>query len=341
MDFNLRLAWRGVVWQFGLLLALLAPVQVAAETDGSAEFPEFLHELELFSDQSALIPVQEALVFDVTSPLFSDHAIKDRFAVIPEGGVLGVGEDGRVVFPDGTMLVKSFEYSQAGTPLHIETRVLRRHSGEWYGVSYQHKDGTAKRKLGGGWVRLKEVDQQGAPKLYRIPSQPQCAACHIRGDTMIPIGPHLDTLAHTSQLYKRLADDVADKSSLQHPQIPDWNDDSLPGHLQARAYLHANCAHCHQPQRNASNTGLYLDYWQLDALALGINKKPVSAGPGTGGRSFVVVPKKPDQSILPFRMISGKAGIKMPDLGQQVRHQKGIDLVVEWIAAGATTSLRQ
>ena len=323
-----------------ILLLLLLPLTVFGEESDGYEFPAHLSELGLFSDEKRLEPVPQALPFTVTSPLFSDHAGKERFALLPQSAKILLANDGRLVFPDGAMLVKSFYYAKSGEQggrLVLETRVLRKHAGEWYGVSYRHdpNQDSARRVAGGSWIRVGNVDTPGAPKLYRVPSQPQCSACHAQGKDMLPIGPNLNLLEHTSPLFARLQQDVGTGDIPEHSQVPDWSDQTLPALTRARAYLHANCAHCHLPERNASNTGLYLDYWQGSSLALGINKRPVSAGPGTGNMSFVVVPGKPEESILLFRMISQKPGIQMPDLGRMVRHQEGIDLVRQWIEEGA------
>ena len=46
-------------------------------------------------------------------------------------------------------------------------------------------------------------------------------------------------------------------------------------------YLDVNCGHCHSPTGNANSTGLYLNLETRD-LNLGIYKKPVATGRGSG-----------------------------------------------------------
>jgi hypothetical protein len=100
----------------------------------------------------------------------------------------------------------------------------------------------------------------------------------------------------------------------------------------ARAYLEINCAHCHNPAGAAANSGLFLDRRQSDPVALGIGKRPVAAGRGSGGRDFAIAPGDPDASILVYRMESTDPGIAMPELGRATVHVEGVKLLREWIA---------
>ncbi len=72
---------------------------------------------------------------------------------------------------------------------------------------------------------------------------------------------------------------------------------------------------------------------QRNPTAFGINKPPVAAGIGSGGLAFDIVPGRPDQSILAFRIASTHPGIMMPELGKRLVHDEGVALIREWIAA--------
>jgi hypothetical protein len=84
----------------------------------------------------------------------------------------------------------------------------------------------------------------------------------------------------------------------------------------ARAYLHANCAHCHNEADTsmARLTGLHLDIDESDPVGLGCCRRPNSAGNGTGGRSFDLVSGDPEMSILVWRMRSTDPALRMPQL---------------------------
>jgi hypothetical protein len=64
---------------------------------------------------------------------------------------------------------------------------------------------------------------------------------------------------------------------------------------------------------------------------LGVCKPPVAAGRGTGDHFFDVVPGKPDDSILPFRMQSSEPGVMMPEQGRTTTHREGVVLIKQWI----------
>ena len=59
----------------------------------------------------------------------------------------------------------------------------------------------------------------------------------------------------------------------------------------------------------------------------------MAAGQGTGDREFDIVPGKPDESILPYRMVSTNPAEMMPELGRATFHREGVELIREWIAA--------
>ena len=93
-----------------------------------------------------------------------------------------------------------------------------------------------------------------------------------------------------------------------------------------------NCAHCHNPDGPARTSGLDLRYTQDDPSKVGFWKTPVAAGRGSGGRLFDIVPGKPDESILMYRLESMEPGIMMPELGRRLVDTAGVSLVREWIA---------
>ncbi len=93
-----------------------------------------------------------------------------------------------------------------------------------------------------------------------------------------------------------------------------------------------------QPGRARANSGLDLLASQQNPTSFGILKPPVAAGIGSGGLPYDIVPGKPDQSILAFRIASIHPGIMMPELGKRLVHTEGVALVREWIAKMAAAS---
>ena len=70
---------------------------------------------------------------------------------------------------------------------------------------------------------------------------------------------------------------------------------------------------------------------EANPTALGIYKTPVAAGQGSGGFKYDILPGKPDQSILVYRMKTNDPGKAMPELGREQLHKEGIELVSQWI----------
>ncbi|MBQ0771721.1 MAG: hypothetical protein KBT59_07735, partial [Sphingomonadales bacterium] len=100
----------------------------------------------------------------------------------------------------------------------------------------------------------------------------------------------------------------------------------------ARGYLDVNCAHCHNINGSASNSGLFLTYEETMPVRLGINKRPVAAGRGSGTHDFDIAPGDPEGSIMIYRLDSLEAGISMPEVGRSVVHDEGVALLSQWIA---------
>ncbi len=65
----------------------------------------------------------------------------------------------------------------------------------------------------------------------------------------------------------------------------------------------------------------------------GVMKSPVAAGRASGDNLYDVVPGKPDESILVYRMSENDPEIRMPELGRSVQHKEAVELIRQWITA--------
>ena len=117
------------------------------------------------------------------------------------------------------------------------------------------------------------------------------------------------------------------------PKLAAYDNAEVPIDQRARAWLEVNCAHCHRLDGPARNSGLQLLADVTNPATYGVGKAPVAAGKGTGGRLFSIVPGKPDESILQFRIESTEPGVMMPEMGRKLQHEEGVKLVREWISA--------
>lgn len=123
--------------------------------------------------------------------------------------------------------------------------------------------------------------------------------------------------------------DIPEMSSVA--KLVSYDDESVAVSERARAWLEINCAHCHRADGPAKNSGLYLLSSENDPSRLGVGKAPVAAGKGSGGLLYGIVPGKPDESILQYRIESIHPGIMMPELGRSVTHEEGVALLRQWI----------
>jgi len=171
----------------------------------------------------------------------------------------------------------------------------------------------------------------------------QCKGCHISNSSEFkPIGPtarqlNKSLVFNNNKIKNQLKywHEIGILSGLPDeniPKIADW-DDPNSGSLndRARAWLDINCAHCHNKFGPAKTSGLFLDYYEENSKALGINKTPVAAGRGSGKFKYDIVPGNPDESILVYRFDSVDPGIMMPELGRTLVHKEGLELIREWI----------
>ncbi len=317
---------------------------------------EKLSQYGLFAgDPAAQVPAEGVIPYDLNSALFSDYAEKFRFVKLPPGAHATYREADAFEFPVGTVIAKTFAYPRdARDPSKgrrlIETRILERAPDGWVGLPYVWDAAQTEATLdvAGDTVDVCWIHTDGRARTnnYIIPNVNQCKGCHKRGEAITPIGPkarHLNRdfayrdgtenqLAHWARLGALAEAPSPDRA----PRLAAW-DDPKSGTLdeRARAWLEINCAHCHNPEGPARNTGLDLMAAQRNPAAFGVNKPPVAAGIGSGGRLYDIVPGRPDESILAYRIASTHPGVMMPELGKRLVHEEGVVLVREWIAAMA------
>jgi len=126
---------------------------------------------------------------------------------------------------------------------------------------------------------------------------------------------------------------VTKDASALIPRNASWTDETESLDARARAYLDANCSHCHSDVGPADTSGLDLRPHIPFGPKFGACKSPIASGGGSGGRLYDIVPGAPDQSIFAYRMQTTKPGAMMPELGRAVAHEEGVALIAKWIAA--------
>ena len=294
-----------------------------------------------------LKPIGNVLPYDLNTPLFTDYASKKRFIYIPQDSLISYREKDPLKFPNGTVLIKNFYYSQeqvvSGETMIIETRLLIKNDGKWIALPYiwNSSQNEAYLELTGGSVPVSLVDNEQTFE-FLVPTVLQCKSCHESNGKMVPIGP---TVRQLNREYDYPSGEMNQLNKLvelgwlkDHPDSDKWPrvarwDQPQNGSLneRARAYLEINCGHCHRSNGPAKNSGLDLTIFASNEFSLGINKSPVAAGAGSGDLKYDILPGNPEESILVYRMISNNPGVRMPELGRSLIHTEGLQLIENWI----------
>lgn len=312
------------------------PAGVADAVIRSDGLPRLLSDYRFFRDVSGWQPNERVVPYQLNTPLFSDYAEKYRYIYVPEGEQATANGDGLLAFPVGSALIKSFGYEIDGKPRLIETRVLLHRAEGWLALPYvwNAEQTEAKLKIAGERIPVTFTDPSGKQRSinYGVPNKNQCKECHALSGAVTPIGPKARNLTDGGQLedFARLG--LIDAVPAVDYRVPVWGETSAPLNDRARGYLDVNCAHCHNINGSASNSGLFLTYEETMPVRLGINKRPVAAGRGSGTHDFDIAPGDPEGSIMIYRLDSLEAGISMPEVGRSVVHDEGVALLSQWIA---------
>jgi len=234
----------------------------------------------------------------------------------------------------------------------IETRLLVRRAGGWIALPYvwnaEQTDAVLARTGEEVLLDVVHEDKSHAALTYVVPNVNQCASCHVanvKSRQFQPIGPKARHL-NRDYTYNGVSANQIDylvrigyltgapaQAAQNAPHNANWRDTAQSLDARARAYLDINCAHCHNDRGAANTTALHLNAGAPADLHLGLCKPPVAAGAGTGGRSYGIMPGKPDDSIMLYRIESAETGIMMPELGRGSVHKEGAALIRDWIAA--------
>ncbi|MFN3960454.1 MAG: SO2930 family diheme c-type cytochrome [Parvularculaceae bacterium] len=356
-----------------LVAACAREAAPSAPTFHAEGYPERLSDWKLMTAANGVLRLNpRAVPYDLATPLFSDYALKLRTVSLPEGASAVYDAENVFDFPVGTVISKTFYYPQAGEawtgavtygpdpaitdgalPLKglrlVETRILARRAEGWVAIPYVWNEAQTEATLARiGAVKpmtLVRPDGRREDFAYLVPNQTQCAGCHATNNTtraLMPIGPKARHLNKESSfnpgfnqldwwLAARLLTGVGGAAA--PPRNVSWTDESESLDARARAYLDANCSHCHSDVGPADTSGLDLRPSVPMGPRFGWCKTTIAAGGGSGGRPYDIVPGAPEKSIFVYRLETTKPGHMMPELGRAVTHEEGVRLIADWIRA--------
>jgi len=312
-----------------------------------------LSEYGLFQDISMQTPVAGVVPYRLNATSFMDGGESEFLAYIPPAESAKFQLAAPFDFPIGTILIQHIRFPfdardpAAGTRL-VETRLFIHKNFGWSGTPYlwNEDQSDAERAVIGGKTDITLINRQGEKLTfpYHTPNMNECKRCHVRDEQMVPIGVTARNLNRKIKTAAGPQNQLAfwrqqgmlsglptDLATL--PALPDWRDETAAAvDRRARAWLDANCAHCHSPGGPAIVSGLDLSFDQTEPVRFGVYKPPVAAGRGSSGHRFSILPRNPEKSFLLHRVRSTELGVMMPPLGRSTADSQGAELMSRWIA---------
>lgn len=340
----------------------LAPVPATGKKD---EFPRKLSQTGLFADTANHVPAAGLIPYSVNSELWSDGASKERFIALPGDSKIefetmtypqpAPGSVPGWKFPTGTVTVKTFHLETApGVKRRLETRIFlvsvlggTEEYGDqvWNGYTYIWNDEQTDAEL---------ADKNGVDREYTIktatgekkqkwhfPSRAECNLCHtvtakyalgvntaqMNRDHDYGGGKVANQLATLEKLgvFTKKLPNPPDKL----PRLANPHDPKAALEDRARAYLHANCSHCHRKWGGGNAEFQLLSTLPVQELGV-IDTKP---GQGTFELKDpkILVPGDPKRSMIYHRMTLTGLG-RMPHIASNVVDEPAVKLIRDWIA---------
>lgn len=315
-----------------------------------SDYGFFLNDLEDLAAKSNVIE------YEPSSSLFTDYAEKSRFIYFPKGSKATYNGNYKVLnFPLNTIIIKNFfYYTDARDPALgkriIETRLLVKREDRWSAYEYEwNASQTDATRLvsGKNSSAISTITNDGVARNisgYLLPSESQCAECHSVNGSFSPIGPkasNLNWVYNYAEGSMNQLDKWVEKGYLSTTNLPPRNtivsmpnymDESVSDENRGRAYLDMNCAHCHSPFGKVVGNGFYVNYDYVGPdISKGIYKKPTTYQ--GSGLTYNILPQDPDKSVVIYRMSNTNPAHIMPQLGRSVNHEKGIEIVSNYIEA--------
>ncbi len=279
----------------------------------------------------------EAVYFEVNSALWSDHAKKKRWIILPAGQKITYNDTTDFyVYPAGTFFIKNFYHEtvpgDASTQRIWETRILVNKTSEsdathqeWFGYSYRWKRNGSDADLVKGDAERDTLhfypNGLGAASKVRkweFPSSQNCNQCHVTGadyfdlktrsvlgffpaqqNMPAPLQPAINQLIYLfNKGVFNLQPDPAKAAR--------WyaiDDESAPLDNRARAYIAANCSGCHGARgiENGLIEGQELNYdFHTGTPAMEFRDRYLTYDYGIDN-SKLVVAGAPEKSIILHR----------------------------------------
>lgn len=228
-------------------------------------WPATLTATGCFTGFDPIVPTEDLVRYDVRAPLWSDNADKDRWMAVPPGERIGVTASGEWLFPNGSVLLKSFALrsvdADPNTSQLLEMRVMVRVNDGWSFATYILNDEVTEGTLNRDRGSFRTFPVQGADGTVDVdwwyPSASGCITCH-RDLAEEALGTRTVQLNRVVDYGDMVANQLvaleaagwlegAPETLTGLPRMVNPYDPRQPAEQRARAWLHGQCAHCHAP----------------------------------------------------------------------------------------------
>ncbi len=331
---------------------------IARNEEGArnADFPTKLSETGLFASVKSQMPAAGVMPFAVNSRQWQDGASAEHWVAFPgvssatlypnEGKPIPGNVDWhqfRLHFPKDAVLVRTI--SLAGR--RLETQLLHFDGVDWHAYTFAWREDQADADLVPSDGDEKEVQVGQQKQVWQFHSRSQCMSCHnswaeyalaFQPEQLNRSGPdgHNQLVAFTEGgwIHRVGKDDkplppFEGATVARERKLVDPTDAAQPPEARARAYLHANCGHCHTfGAGGAVDLRLQLQASLAEMKAIGVRP---TRGDFALPDACIIKPGDPWSSTLYFRM--AKFGRdRMPHIGSDRPDETGLKLIENWIA---------
>jgi uncharacterized repeat protein (TIGR03806 family) len=328
----------------------------ATETTGT--FPRRLSDTGLFDSTKDHSFAPGIVSYSVNAPYWADGARAQRFMALPGTTQIEFVENDTWKFPEGTVLAQTLtldlDAEIATTRKRIETRVLLFQQNEWAAYTYVWNDEQTDAVLvdSGADEREFVIKDSSAPGgkrslTWQIPSRADCLTCHSRqagfalGLNTLQMNRGHSYERNSASIFANQITTLAGMGALKidrrkhrdlHPaalpSLTNPYDSTAPLTNRLRAYLYANCSHCHTEAGGGNSAMELRTKSKLEEMRI------IDVHPQHDTFEFpdarIIAPGYPERSVM-FRRLSQRGFGQMPPLSITTVDERAVRMFEEWI----------
>lgn len=328
-------------------------------------FPRRLSETGLFEDTASLKPQPALVRYEVNAPGWHDGAACERYLALPGHERMEFTDQGGWNFPDGAAIAQTLTRDGRRLETRVLLRQQGEWSGYSYAWNSDQTDAalvpSTGETRGDGWripsqqecslchsrqanfvlgVSTAQLNRDGQIERWEKQGLIRCNHATIEENQWraelakdkpsdATFQARLDlVLPNAAQRPPALDSPLLPRPARSYPRLANPNDPRAPLDDRARAYLHANCSHCHV-RNGGGNSAM-----QLAANIADMEVIDATPMHGTFGipDARLAAPGAPERSMLVYRPAVRGPG-QMPPMGTLKADGAGIALLSQWIAS--------